>query len=411
MKDIGEKYDMKATTSLSRFQLLCTIFRQELRKIFTDEGVLLILVFATLIYATLYSATYGAQVLRNIPIGVIDESHTVSSRRLITLLDAGPNIHVAYEPTDMPTARELFFQREIYGIVYIPANYERQLLDNVQTCIAIYCDASNFLMYRQVFQDLVTSINLTGAQVELQRLVTRNTDIRQAQATIQPVVYQSHNLFNPYLGYGTFVMPAVLMVIIQQTLLIGIGMLGGTWYEQNRQPIKQPYSNLITRSDTIPFIVLGRFLAHALIYTITTSYILGVHYRLFDYPDNGSTLAVIVFAAFYLTACILFALAVSTLFRHREDSLILLLWTSIPILMLSGVSFPREGMPQWLYAIGQLFPSSHGIDGLIRIRSMGASLNEVFPEIKALLTLAFLFGIMACISTYRTIQRKYSIRK
>ena len=75
----------------------------------------------------------------------------------------------------------------------------------------------------------MTSIGSTGAMVEFQRLIAKGADIPQAQATTQPVIYQSHNLFNPYLGYGTFVMPAIIMVIIQQTLLIGIGMIGGTW--------------------------------------------------------------------------------------------------------------------------------------------------------------------------------------
>ena len=67
--------------------------------------------------------------------------------------------------------------------------------------------------------------------VEFQRLIAKGANIPQAQATTQPVIYQSHNLFNPYLGYGTFVMPAIIMVIIQQTMLIGIGMIGGTWRE------------------------------------------------------------------------------------------------------------------------------------------------------------------------------------
>ncbi len=397
---------MKDMATHSKFKRLTTPFRQELRAIFTDEGALLILVFATLIYATLYSSAYGAQVLREVPIGVIDESHTASSRRLIAQLDAGPNIHVAYEPTDMPMARDLLFRRKIYGIAYIPSDYERQLFSNSQTCIAIYCDASNFLMYRQVFQELATSVNLTGAQVEFQRLIARNTDIRQAQATIQPVIYQSHNLFNPYLGYGSFVMPAVLMVIIQQTLLIGVGMISGTRHEMlHTQSSELSYPRVVNGCSSVLSIVLGRFFAHALIYAIITSYILGVHYRIFDYPDNGSTTTVIVFASVYLISCIFFALALSTIFRHREDSLMLLFWTSIPILMLSGVSFPREGIPQWLYTLGQLFPSSHGIEGLIRIRSMGASCSEVLPEIGALLILAFLFGITACWETYQQIRK------
>ncbi len=50
---------------------------------------------------------------------------------------------------------------------------------------------------------------------------------KQAEALSNPVSISVRNMYNPYLGYATFIMPAILMVIIQQTLLIGIGMVGG----------------------------------------------------------------------------------------------------------------------------------------------------------------------------------------
>ncbi|WP_418983801.1 ABC transporter permease [Alistipes sp.] len=384
-------------------QQLVSVMGNEFRAIFTDEGAMLILVFALLIYATVYSLAYGAQVLRNVPIGVVDESRTPTSRSLTDSFNAGPNTYVAYDPTNMEEAKELFFQRKIYGIVYIPSDYEEKLLGGSQANVAIYVDASYFLMYRQVFQEIVTSISATGAMVEFQRLIAKGANIPQAQATSQPVIYQSHNLFNPYLGYGSFVMPAIIMVIIQQTLLIGIGMIGGTWREYGLYRKLRPEGR--RQMSTLP-IVLGRSLVYGLIYAVTSTYILGLHYKLFHYPDNGTTGAVVVFMAAYLAACIAMGLALSTLFRRRENSLLLLLWTSIPILMLSGVSFPREGIPDWLYNFGQLFPSSHGVAGLIRIRSMGATLGEVLPEVKMLIILAVIYGGLALIGTHLVIGRE-----
>ncbi|MFR7602349.1 MAG: hypothetical protein ACLUYV_00005, partial [Alistipes shahii] len=58
---------------------------------------------------------------------------------------------------------------------------------------------------------------------------------------------------------------------------------------------------------------------------------------------NGATGAVMLFMAAYLAACIAMGIAVSTLFRYRENSLLLLLWTPIPVLMLGGVSCPQPG--------------------------------------------------------------------
>ncbi len=384
-------------------QQLLTVMRNEYRTIFTDGGVMLILIFALLIYATAYSLAYGAQVLRNVPIGVVDESRTPTSRSLIEAFNAGPNTYVAYEPTDMEQARRLFYDRKIYGVVYIPSNYAEKLYGGEQAVVAIYCDASYFLMYRQVFQELVTSIGQTGAMVEFQRLIAKGANIPQAQATTQPVIYQAHNLFNPYLGYGTFVMPAIIMVIIQQTMLIGIGMIGGTWREFGLYHKLCPAGR--RRMSTLP-IVTGRALVYASVYVVTCAYVLGVHYRLFNYPTNGSTWTLVLFLSAYMAACIALSIAVSTLFRYRENSLLLLLWTSIPLLMLSGVSYPREGIPDWLYNFGQIFPSSHGVNGFIRIRTMGASLQEVFAEIKALCILTVIYGGLACIGTHLAIDRE-----
>lgn len=138
-------------------QQMLSVMRNEFRSIFTDAGVVLILVLALIIYATVYSMAYGAQVLRNVPIGVVDECRTPTSRSLAATFNAGPNTYVAYNPTNMEEAKELFFSRKIYGVVYIPSDYEEKLLGGSQANVAIYVDASYFLMYRQAFQELVTS--------------------------------------------------------------------------------------------------------------------------------------------------------------------------------------------------------------------------------------------------------------
>ena len=371
--------------------------------IFLVGGVLLILVFAMLIYATAYSLAYGSQVLRNVPIGVVDECRTPTSRSLIETFNAGPNTYVAYNPTSMEEAKDLFFKRKIYGVVYIPSDYEEKLLGGLQANVAIYADASYFLMYRQVFQELVTGIGQTGAMVQFQRLIAKGADIPQATAATQPVIYQSHNLFNPYLGYGTFVMPAIIMVIIQQTMLIGIGMIGGTWREFGL------YRKLIPanckRMYTLP-IVLGKALVYISIYAVTLLYIMTVHYKLFHYPSNGSTEAVVGLLVPYLLACIMLGIAISTLFRYREQSLLLLFWTSIPILLLSGASFPREAIPEWLYTLGQVFPSSSGVNAFIRIRTMGASLRDVMPELRILWAQVFVYGGLACIGIHVILTRQ-----
>ena len=345
----------------------------EFRLIFRDEGVLLILVFAPIIYATIYSLTYGTQVLRNIPIGIVDNDHTPASRRLTNALGAGENAYIAYEPTDMQEAKKLFFDREIYGIVYIPNGYERDIIGGSRVVVPIYLDASYMLMYRQAFEDMATSIATMNATVEFQHLLAKGAQIPQAEAIVEPVRYASHTLFNPYLGYGSFVMPPVIILILQQTLLIGICMIGGTARERGLTPT----SNILRT-------IFSKALCYFCIYAILSLYLLNVHFRLFHYPMNGHSAEIAIFISLYLLAFISMSLALSVLFHRRETPLMVLLWCSIPLLMLSGVSFPTSALPKWLQWLANVFPSTHGVHGFIKLQTMGASLLEVAPEITAL---------------------------
>ncbi len=380
-------------TTLSLWQQLRIVISSEFRNIFHDKGVLLVLLFAPIIYATIYSLAYGAEVLREVPIGIIDNSHTSSSRHLAQMLDMGPNTHVAYMPGDMAEAERLFFNREIYGILYIPEDYERQIMSGSSAKVAIYLDASYMLFYRQVYQELVESITTLNYEIELLHLTALGVSHPQAATISRPVIYHDHTLFNPYLGYGTFVMPPVLMLILQQTLLIGIAMIGATWRErQLSHRLILPYNKPL---HTIP-IVAGKAITYASLYAVIIFYLLNVHYRLFHYPMRGSGATLAIFIGVYIFAVIFMGTALSTLFKHRESPLMLMLWTSIPLLMLSGVSFPRETMPQWLASIADIFPSTFATRGFVKIATEGASLRDVMPELKPLILLCVIYFTLAC---------------
>ena len=284
----------------------------------------------------------------------------------------------------------------------IPSDYEKKLMRTEKVNIAIYADASYFLMYRQVFFDFAGSLGQSNYHVEWLRFVSKGASTKQADALSSPVVTSIHNLYNPYLGYATFIMPAILLVIIQQTLLIGIGMVGGTWRE------KKLYRTLIptgqSRMSVFP-IVLGKSTAFTSIYCITITYLLTFHYKLFGYPVKGDTMDLILFLIPYLLSCTFLGIAVSTLFKHRENSLLLLLFTSIPVLMLSGASVPSECIPTWLFNGAKIIPSSSGVDGFLRIQTMGATLAEVGTQFRTLWILTGVYFILACFGMRRVLRK------
>lgn len=385
---------MKMTRAKIKWSEYVSVLRNEYLYIFKDPGIILIMMLAIFIYSILYSFAYKNEVLLNVPIAVVDNSKSSMSRKLISDLDATPNINVSYVSPSMDDARELFFSRDINGIVYIPKDYEKNLLSGGNTILGLYVDASNFLMYRQVFEQAAKVLLTNGAEVEYVRLISSGVAPGQAKTFIQPVAYQNNNLFNPYLGYGTFLMPAILIMIIQQTLIIGIGMIGGTWREFGT------YRKLIPlgekRLSTMP-IVLGKSTAYLSIYAVTVPIILGFIFPLFGFAQPGRAIDMIVFMFPYLLSIIFLGIALSTLFRHRENSIMFLLWTSIPMLLLTGASIPKEGIPTWMYVFGKIFPSSTGVEGFLRIHTMGATIMDVSREFTWLWILTGVYFVAACV--------------
>ncbi len=396
---------MKKSVAISRIRECVAVTRAELKYIFNDAGAVLILMGAVVIYSIVYSFAYNPEVLRNVPLAVVDMDKTPSSREFARLLDASPDVDIKYKASSLEEGRELFMRREVYGILYIQDDFEKNILSNKQAIVGIYADGGYFLMYKQVFMDIVETMNRMNNRIEMERFLLSGVPYATAEAISDPVAATSRSLFNPYGGYGSFVMPAILVTILQQTLLIGIGMVGGTWRE------RRLYRRMIPSGgqymSALP-LVLGKTVAYLAISVCTAFFMFGLHYKTFEYPNNGSAADLTAFLIPYILSVIFLGITLSSLFRHRENSLLFLLFTSIPFVMISGVSVPREAMPEWLFQIGRIIPCSPGINGFVRIRTMGASLSEVVPEYVNLWILTGVYFLTACLGMRRLAREEFS---
>ena len=373
---------MNDVTSTNRESLLSSI-RNEFRMIFSDGGVLLIIVFAMLIYTTIYSLAYGKEVVENVAIAVVDSDKTPSSRELINGLSSGPNTAVCYEVASVDEARRLFYERKVFGIVVIPNGFEGDLLSGKQANIATILDGSHLLLYRQVLEQATKDALTDGATIEAMRMVAMGVDYVEAAAIIQPIEYEEHVLHNSAMGYGSFVMPSIVVVVIQQTLLIGLAMLG---VRRKKMPV--PNASII-------ICIFAKILTYLIIYGVNLIIILGILWPIFGFPYEGRTVDVVVVFALYITASVALGISLSHLFSKREAPLMLLLWSSIPILLLAGVSYPKEAFPEWLHLLGRVFPSSSAVNAYVNIGTAGDSLSNVMTDIVTLVVLSIVYICLA----------------
>jgi ABC-2 type transport system permease protein len=99
----------------------------------------------------------------------------------------------------------------------------------------------------------------------------------------------------------------------------------------------------------------------------------------------------------YTMASIFFGMTVSCLVRYRENVMLIMVFVSVPLLFLTGVSWPQSSIPSYWQGVSWLFPSTFGVRAFIRVNSMGASISQVLPELRILWIQAAAYLGMACL--------------
>ena len=221
MKDI--KFKDKIAQGIND---LFYIWKREFQTTFRDQGVLIFFILVPLGYPLLYSFIYDNEVVREVPAVVVDDSHSSLSREYLRKVDATPDIQIVAYCADMEEAKQMLKNRLAYGIIYIPSDFSDNIAKGKQTQVSIYCDMSGLLYYKSMLIANTTVSLDMNKDIKIAR--SGNTTERQDEITGYPIEYEEISIFNPTAGFAAFLIPAVLVLIIQQTLLLGIGLAAGT---------------------------------------------------------------------------------------------------------------------------------------------------------------------------------------
>lgn len=374
------------------------ICQKELKAVFKDQGVLIFFLLVPLAYPLLYAFIYTGEVVREVPAAVVDMNKSTLSREFIRKVDATPDVKIQSHCADMEEAKLLLKESKVYGVIYIPESFSSDITKGIQTQVTLYCDMSGMLYYKAILTaSTEVSLKMNKA-IKVKR--AGNTTDRQDEISATPITYEAVNLFNPQAGYASFLLPAVLILIIQQTLLLGVGLSAGTARENNRfrdlVPLSRQYQGTLR-------IVLGKSSAYFIVYAIVSAYILCVVPKIFSLVQIAQAGTLAAFILPYVLSCIFFAMTCSIFIHHREACMMIYVFTSVPLLFISGVSWPGSAIPAFWRVISWIFPSTFGINGYIAINSMGATLDQVLPEFRALWVQTGVYFLTTCIVYRRQI--------
>ncbi|MCL3849747.1 ABC transporter permease [Parabacteroides sp. GYB001] len=383
------------------------IWKDELKNVFKDSGVMIFFFLVPFIYPLLYAFIYNNEVVHEAKMVVVDQSDTYLSREYIRKVDATADVKVVAVCTDMEEAKRMMDEKKAYGILYFPSEFSKDIHRGKQATVSLYCDMSALLFYK-AFLLATTEVSLEiGKEIRTQNHPSSTEE--QEKITVNPIPYESVAIFNSQNGFASFLVPAILILVIQQTLILGIGMLGGTAREKNRfhslVPVCRHFNGTLR-------IVLGKSLTYILLYIIVCIWALAVVPKLFSLPQVGEPWTVMLFVLPYLFACIFLSMTLSGFMTSRESPMLVFVFTSVILLFISGVSWPKEAIPPFWKVVGYLFPSTPGIQGFIRINTSGATLSEVAHEYRTLWIQAGFYFITSCmIYRYQIIRSRKLIIK
>ncbi len=368
---------------------LLDVCGKELRSTFSDVGVLVFFIIVPLLYPLLYAYLYGREVVREVPVVVVDECRSATSREFLRKSDATPDLKIVSYCSDIEEARNLIHRHKAYGLIHIPAEFERTLTEGRQATINLYCDMSGLLYYKAMLSGCtIVSLDM-NRDIQMERL-SGLSDWEKDVMTM-PIQNEYVTMFNPANGFQAFLIPAILVLLLQQTLVLGVAMLAGTEAERRRAGsliLGHEYDNPMT-------VLCGKAIAYLLVYGFTATYVLCFVPWLFHMPQLWQLPTLIAFVIPFLLSSIFFAMCISFFVRDRESCFLLFVFVSVPLIFMSGISWPSSNMPAFWKVLAQIFPSTHGINGFARINTAGALLQDVRIESISLWVLTGIYFMLS----------------
>ena len=333
---------MKNTYAKTWIKDFWGIFCHELRQIFSDSGVLLIFLVAGLAYPLLYNLVYLNGILSETPVAIVDNCDSPDSHRFIREIDATREVEVAAKCMNMVEAEKMMQERKVNGIIYFPSDFTEKLARNETSTFSVYADMSSFLYYKNALMATNFVMLHEIGQIQMQRFSSLGMTEQAASQTVKPLGYEDNNPYNRAFNYSFFLISAILMIIIQQTLFYGMSLLVGTARERNRS-----FASLPDRLEGhgVGRVVMGRGGAYWLLYIAVGMYIAFIVPAIFGIPQRGEFKDVLAMLVFFITDCVFFSMVWSTLITRRESVFILFLAMSPVALFLTGCSWPTFAFP------------------------------------------------------------------
>lgn len=372
------------------FTGLFRVWRREFRLVFGDVGVMLFFLFLPLFYPLVYTLIYNTEIVKDIDVAVVDESRTPESRHLAQMIDATQSIRVYDYAPNLQEARQMVNEHKCYGVLQIPGDYAKKIGRGEQGVATFYSDMSLLLRYR-AFVSALTDVQM-ALGTEIQSAEINMIGLPAQSVSGAPVKSEAIMLGDPTQGFASFIIPGILVLIIQQSLILGVTMLAAGGRERRlRNGGVDPMAVNAGAGAT----VIGKMLCYLMIYVPVVIYVLHIVPMIFSLPHIGNVWDYMVFIIPMIMAASFLGMLLSTMVTERESSMLVVVFTSVVFLFLSGLTWPRYAMNWFWSLLGDCIPATWGVEGFVTLNSNASPLYEQSHPWLMLWALTAVYGVLA----------------
>lgn len=366
------------------------IFIREIRMISRDKNIISVILLAPLFYSFFYGSIYFNKVETNVEISIIDYDASATSRKVIRFLDANQTLSVTNTISNIEDGKDNLISEDAKAIIYFPKGFEETIKKGEQTNLKVYLNSTRFLVSNDVNKAINEVIGYVNAGITVYYYETKGNNFEQAKALAIPINMDIRPLFNFTESYGDFLIPSILILILQQTLLIGLSQSVAKEREKNT------FKTLLKLGKNNPLtIIYGKGLFYILFFGSYSVFFFIVSFGVFSLQNSGNLFPLFIITFLLLVSVINISIFIASFFHRKIVALQFLTLTSYPIFLISGYSWPYSSLPTFLKVITHTLPSTPYFAAFTRVTQMGASLNDIRPEVIQLLLLTVVGNLLA----------------
>lgn len=378
---------------MSIFKLL----KAELKALLTNPVVVLTVFGGVVFYSFLYPLPYTNQTPREQLISVVNLDMSQTSFKLERMVDATPQVKVVRRDHTIEQARNAFLSGEISGILVIPEHFYKDILLGKSPTLAYAGDASYFLVYGTIVEGLAKAGGTLAAQTTVSKLVLDGQPLALAAEQYSATKLNLKPTFNPRMGYVDYVVPAVFVLILQQTLAMAAGLMVGS----------QKLGNGYWRNVPPAQLLAVRFAVLIVIYYLLSMYYFGASFTMHgvnQLAHAGELLTLML--PFFISSCAM-GIWLGSVTPRRELVTLVVLISSMPLIFSAGFIWPVEMIPSPIVWLSQLFPSTPAIQSFLALNQMGADWTQIREGYLQLWVLAVVWSGFSYLAFRRSLSKDF----